>query len=108
MYSYASVRYMELVCGFLCRLPYLFIVSSSKNSKKTLIPTALGILYDNLSLKNDVNVASKSNKQKNFFVAVLKVTDELAGSGSGSISRRYGSANPDPYQKVADLQRYNK
>jgi hypothetical protein len=29
-----------------------------------------------LSLKNDVNVPSKSSKQKHFVVAVLKVTDE--------------------------------
>jgi hypothetical protein len=37
--------------------------------------------FDFLSLKNDVNVASKSNKQKTlrkklFIVAILKVTDE--------------------------------
>jgi hypothetical protein len=32
-----------------------------------LIPTVLLILFDFLSLKNDVNVPSKSNKQKNFF-----------------------------------------
>jgi hypothetical protein len=32
--------------------------------RKNLIPAVLGLLYDYLSLKNDVNVASKSNKQK--------------------------------------------
>ncbi len=32
--------------------------------RKTLISTVLRVLYDFLSLKNDVNVASKSNKQK--------------------------------------------
>ncbi len=40
------------------------------------------LLYDFLSLKNDVNVPTKSNKPKNlekklfFFVDVLKVIDE--------------------------------
>jgi hypothetical protein len=32
--------------------------------RKALIPTVLCLLYDFLSLKNCVNVASKSNKQK--------------------------------------------
>jgi hypothetical protein len=50
-----------------------------------LIPTALWLHYDFLSLKNDVNVPSKrnnSNKHKNLvkkkilFVGVFKVTDE--------------------------------
>jgi hypothetical protein len=45
--------------------------SSSKNSKKTLTLsyTLLGLLYDFLSLKNDVNAPSKSK-------SILKVTDE--------------------------------
>ncbi len=34
------------------------------------------LLYDFLSLKNEVNVPSKSNKQKKNFVDVLNVTDE--------------------------------
>jgi hypothetical protein len=34
--------------------------------RKTLIPTALRLLFDFLSLKTYVNVPSKSNKQKNF------------------------------------------
>jgi len=38
----------------------------AKIARKTLIPTVLRLLFDFLSLKNDVNVASKSNKQKNF------------------------------------------
>ncbi len=29
---------------------------------------------------------------------------KIAGSGSGSISRRHGSADPDPYQNVTDPQ----
>ena len=36
------------------------------NCRKTLIPTVLRLLFDFLSLKNDVSVASKCNKQKNF------------------------------------------
>ncbi len=39
------------------------IRSSSKNSKKNLIPAVLRLLNDFLSLKNDVNVHSKSNTQ---------------------------------------------
>jgi hypothetical protein len=50
-----------------------------------------------LSSKNDINIAAKSNKQKNleknnlFFVATLKVTEE-ARPGSGSVNQRYGLA----------------
>ena len=43
------------------------------------------LIYDFLSLKNDVNVASKSNKQKNL-VAILKVSDE---------NRQAPDPNPD-------------
>jgi hypothetical protein len=35
--------------------------------RKTLIPTGSWLLFDFLSLTNDVNVPSKSNKQKNLF-----------------------------------------
>jgi hypothetical protein len=56
-------------------------------------------------VKNDVNVASKeiskkSMKTKNFVVVILKVNDKIPRSGS--VSQRYGSANPDPYQNTAD------
>ncbi len=56
-------------------------------------------------MKNYVNVASKliSKNNKIFFVVILKVTDENI-AGSGSVSQRYGSADPDPYRSVADLQ----
>ncbi len=40
------------------------LLSSCKNSKKNLDSYYLVPLFDFLSLKNDVNVASKSNKQK--------------------------------------------
>ncbi len=52
----------------------------AKRVRKTLISTVLWLLYDFLSLKNDVNVPSKRNKQKHFFniyfVGILKVMDE--------------------------------
>jgi hypothetical protein len=38
----------------------------AKVLRNILIPTVLRLLCDFLSLKNDVNVASKSKKQKNF------------------------------------------
>ncbi len=47
--------------------PSIILLLSSKNSKKNLIPTVLRLLLDFLSLKNYLNVPSKSNKQKNFF-----------------------------------------
>ncbi len=43
----------------------------AKRVRKTLIPTVLWLLLDFLSLKNDVNVPSKSNKQKFFFKLVF-------------------------------------
>jgi hypothetical protein len=39
--------------------------SQAKIVRKTLIAIVLGLLYDFLYLKNDVNVPAKSNKQKN-------------------------------------------
>jgi hypothetical protein len=54
----------------------------AKIGGKPLIPTVLSLLLDVLSLKNDVNVPSKSNKQKNFFLKfvfcwhLVQVNDE--------------------------------
>jgi hypothetical protein len=63
----------------------------AKIVRKTLIHTVLWLLFDILSLKKDVNVPSKSNKQKNFFkinfVGVLKVNDNPDPS-IGGIDRR--------------------
>ncbi len=49
--------------------------------RQTLIPTVLLLLFYFLYLKNDLNVPSKSNKQKNFLkklflVGLLRVNDE--------------------------------
>jgi hypothetical protein len=41
-------------------------IISKKIGRKTLISTVLGLFFDFLSLKNYVNVPSKSNIQKNF------------------------------------------
>ncbi len=40
--------------------------NKAKVVRKTLIPPVLRLFFDFLSLKNDVSVASKCNKQKNF------------------------------------------
>ncbi len=84
----------------------------AKMVRKTLIPTVLWLLYDLLSLKNDVNVPSKSkekNLEKNgFWLAFWRSRTKLAGSGDGcgSIGQRQGSADPDPYQNVMDPQHW--
>ncbi len=54
--------------------PYVFGLLASfyhqaKIVRKTLIAAVLLLLFDFLSLKNDVNVPSKSNKQKIFLSA---------------------------------------
>jgi hypothetical protein len=53
----------------------------AKKSKKNLDSYYFVTLFDFLSLKNDVNVPSKSNKQKKLcsklvFAGILKVNDE--------------------------------
>jgi hypothetical protein len=61
-------------------------------------------LFDFLSLKNDVNVASKSKKQRNcvnklVFAGILKVNDEI-------IRIRILDPDPDPPQNVMDPQHW--
>ncbi len=58
-----------------------FYLSSCKNSKKTLESYYYVTFFDFLSLKNDINVPLKSNKQKNFFsnlffFHIFRVNDE--------------------------------
>ncbi len=62
--------------------------STSKTNKKTLISTPFWLLFDFLSLKNDVSVPSKSNKKKIIFSRhrVSPLTKH-AWSGSGLWSR---------------------
>jgi hypothetical protein len=50
--------------------PDRILLSSCKNSEKNLDSYYLVTLFDFLSLKNDVNVATKSNKQKIFFYKI--------------------------------------
>ncbi len=67
--------------------------SGSGSSKKNLIPIVLWLLFDFLSLKNYVNVPSKSNKQKNLFkknvllLASWRSMTKIAGSGSITVVR---------------------
>ncbi len=54
-------------------------------------------------MKNDINVPSKSNKQKNlennyFLLVAWRSLTKSTGSGDGSVSRRYWSG----YQNVTD------
>ncbi len=70
--------------------------------KNTLIPAVLWLLCDFLSLKNDVNVASKRISKNTFFsVAFLKVTDENSRSADLDPDPR-----PDPLVRCADLDPY--
>ncbi len=69
--------------------------NQAKIVRKTLIPTVSWLLYDFLSLKNNVNVVSKGNKPKiHFLVVMLKIIDE--NTESGSVSQRYGSRGSGP------------
>ncbi len=47
------------------------IIKQKYIARKTLISTALCLLYDFLSLKKDVNVPSKSYKQKNEYFLLV-------------------------------------
>ncbi len=83
----------------------------TKIVRKTLIPTVLWLLYDFLSFKNDVNVASKSNKQKNlkkksFLLASWRsMTKECSFAGSGSISQKRGSGSVPKCHGSATLRK---
>ncbi len=106
--------FISTVCDFL----WLFIFEEwgksifKSNSKENLYFYCLRLLYDFLSLKNNVNRPLKSNKQKTgkFFVVVgvLKVTDEKSRIRRriGSVSQRNKSVDPDPYQNVTDPEHW--
>ena len=75
------------------------------SSKKNLDSYCFLTFYEFISLKNDVNIALKSYKQRTFKTKKRSLT-KIARSGSGSVSQRYGFANPDPYQNVTDPQHW--
>jgi hypothetical protein len=80
----------------------------AKIVKKTSIPTVLWLLYNFLFLKNDVNVTSISNKQKNiefFFTSWMSL---MKIAGFGSVTQCYASMDPYPYRNhhVTDPQHW--
>jgi hypothetical protein len=87
------------------------ILQSSKNSKKNLNSYCIVTSLWFLSLCNDVNVASKSNKQKKFmnnfllssWRSLAKIPGSVAGVWSESFGQRYRFVDPDPYPNVMDL-----
>ncbi len=79
----------------------------TKIVRKTFICTVLRLLYDFLSLKNDVNVPSKRKRQKKLETKIISLASwrsltKRAESEAGSVRQKYGSADPDPYQNVTD------
>ncbi len=93
------------------------LLSSCKIARKTLILTVFWLLLDFLSLKNDVKDLQKVISRKtlfkklpSFLLASWRSMTKIAGSrsgseyGSGSISQRHWSADPDPdpHQNVMD------
>ncbi len=92
------------------------LLSSCKNSKKTLIPTILW-LFLTFSFEKWCKCTFKKYKQKklcektSFLLASWRSMTKIAGSGgseSGSISQRHGSPDPDPPQNVMDPQNWCK
>jgi hypothetical protein len=52
-----------------------------------------------------VSYTKKYEKMIIFFVSLKSLTKGVrSGVGSGSISQRYGTADPDPHQNVTDPQ----
>ncbi len=66
----------------------------AKIVRKTSIPTVLRLLLDFLFCKNYGNIPLKGKKT------------ETKMAGSGSVSQRHGSADPDPHQHVTDPERW--
>ncbi len=86
------------------RIRIWMLLSSCKNSKKNLDSYYFVTLFDFLSLKKDVNVPSKSNKQKKFnkklvFDGILKVSDE---NSRIQIQDPDSDPNPDPLVRGMD------
>jgi hypothetical protein len=78
--------------------------SLSKNTKKNLDFYFLRLLYDFLSLKNDVNVPLNVIFKNNIFVDVLEVTDEKSRIRTPELDSDplVRGADPEPYQNVTD------
>ncbi len=59
-----------------------------------------------MSLKKDVELPPKSDKQKKLekiiFIVILKVNGKRSRIRVRIRSQRYGSADPEPYQNVTD------
>ncbi len=99
-------------CFWASRIRLRILLSSCKNSKKNLDSYYFATLFGFLSLENTVNVPSNSNKQKkclnknSFLLASWRSMTKKAGSGS--ISQRHGSADPDldPLQNVMDPEHW--
>ncbi len=99
-------------------IPLRILLSSSKNSRKNLIPTDLWLLFDLLSLKMKLQkvINKKLWRKKYFWLPSWRSLTKIAGSGSGSgfgsesksVSQRYGSVDPDPYQNVTEPQHWRK
>ncbi len=112
--SRIRIHYLEVWIRIRIRLRIRIFLSSCKNSKKNHNSYYFVTPFDFLSLKNYVHVPSKSNKQKklfqkiSFLLASWGPMTKIAGSGSGSISQRHGSADPDPHQNVMDPQHCSK
>ncbi len=98
--SWIRIPYSEVWIRIRILLWIRILLSLCKNSEKNLDSYYFVTHFDFLSLKTDVNVASKSNKQKklctkiSFLLASWRSMMKIAGSGS--ISQRHGSADPDP------------
>ncbi len=89
----------------LLELRIRILLSSSKNIKENLYFYLLFCdLYDFLALKNDVNLSTKVINTVASWRSMMKRAGYGAGSGSGS--PWYGSADPDPYLYVTDLEHW--
>ncbi len=82
----------------------------AKKVRKTLVPVTSFWLF---VFENDVNVPSKSNKQKKFYNFFFLASWRSMTKIAGSISQRHGSADLDPdpqipHQHVMDPQHWPK
>ncbi len=84
-------------------------VGSDPQHWNTLISTPLLLFVTFYFWRmNTVNLPSKNNKQKNLapWRSPTKRAVSGDGSGYGSVSQRYCSADPDPYQNVTDPEHF--